>query len=73
MRARNQRSEEDIMWDVLLTLSLLLSLAGLSRALWTLVGSHGRATCARREPGDASNGLEAYGQDLVATYLVYRQ
>jgi hypothetical protein len=61
------------MCDFLLTCSLLLSLAGLSGALCTLAGSHFHDTCVKREPGDASNGLEAYGQDLVATYLGYRQ
>jgi len=61
------------MCEILLTLSMLLSLAGLSSALFALVGSHVRTTCATREPGDAALGSEVFGQNLVETYLGYRQ
>ena len=61
------------MLDLLLTFGLLLSLAGLSIAMFTLVGSHIHDGSKRREPGHASTGAEVYGQHLVETYLGYRQ
>lgn len=61
------------MCDFLLTFSLLLSLAGLSSALGTLVGSHVHPTFAMREPSDAAPDTEVFGQTLVETYLGYRQ
>jgi hypothetical protein len=61
------------MCDFLLTFSMLLSLVGLSIVLCSLIGSHVRATCGMREPGDPSPDAEVYGQNLVETYLGYRQ
>ena len=61
------------MCDFLLTLSLLLSLAGLLIAMSTLAGSRLHDGCIRHEPRHATADVEAYGQNLVATYLGYRQ
>ncbi len=61
------------MCDFLLTFSLLLSLTGLSLALWALAGANFHAARAKHEPQYAATGAEVYGQTLVETYLGYRQ
>lgn len=61
------------MCDFLLTCSLLLSLAGLSIALLTIMGGHSHDARVSHELRDASTTPDIYGQRLVETYLGYRQ
>ena len=59
------------MCDFLLTFSLLLTLAGLTIALRTIVGGHSCDACERHD--DVATAPDVYGQRLVETYLGYRQ